>query len=238
MIGLILIAISWGLLRVQGRSLSVLGFNRPAQRLIELIAGFVLASLFASAQFLLISKFSEFEWLPNPDFRAAMAFDSLRWIINSVLYEELIFRGYLLYKAMELIGTRKACFLSAIAFGAYHWFSNEVFGSLVPMVYVFLLTSSFGFMLACSFSMTKSLVLPVALHLGWNTVTILVFSNGPLGSQMFLPSTTDTVLMSTSQQIFTSFAVPLGLVILVLWVVTHRVHRDWQLTQCHSGTDA
>lgn len=222
MIGLILIAVSWVLLRLQGRSLSALGFNKPSQRLVEFTAGLMLAGLFAAAQFILISHFSEFHWVLNPDFSAAMALESLRWNVNSVLYEELVFRGYLLYKAIELLGARKACLLSAAAFGVYHWFSYGVFGTLVPMVYVFLLTGSFGLMLAYSFAMSKSVVLPIALHLGWNIVTILIFSNGPIGAQLLLPSTTEPMAMSAFQQIVTSLAVPLGLVILVLWLVTQK----------------
>lgn len=225
MIGLILIAVSWFLLRIQNRSLSELGFNKPRQRLIEFMGGLMLAGLFVSVQFVLISHFSEFQWVINPDFSFSMALESLRWNINSVLYEELVFRGYLLYKAIELLGARKACFLSAAAFGIYHWFSYDVFGSVVPMIYVFLLTASFGLMLAYSFAMSKSVVLPIALHLGWNIVTILVFSSGPIGSQLLLPSTTEPMVMDTLQQIITSLVVPLGFVILVLWIVTKKVNR-------------
>ncbi len=57
--------------------------------------------------------------------------DSIRWNINSVLFEELLFRGYLLYKAIEWLGARKGCFLSAIAFGVYHWFSYGVIGNVI-----------------------------------------------------------------------------------------------------------
>lgn len=234
MIGLILIAVSWVLLRVQGQPLSALGFNKPLQRLIEFVGGLLLAGLFASTQFVLISKFAKFHWVLNPDLSIALVLDSLRWNINSVLYEELIFRGYLLYKAIELLGRRKACFLSAIAFGVYHWFSYEVFGNLVPMVYVLLLTGSFGLMLSYSFSMSKSVVLPIALHLGWNIVTIIVFSNGPLGAQLLLPSTTEPWAISVFEQLVTSIIVPIGLVILVLWVVTKKVRKYRQGTQSHS----
>lgn len=237
MIGIILIVISWGFLRIQGLSLSTLGFNKPLQRSIELIAGLLIASLFASAQFVLISYFSDFQWVLNPDFSAAMVLESLRWNLNSVLYEELIFRGYLLYKAIEIIGAKKACLLSSAAFGIYHWFSYEVLGSLVPMVYVFLITSSFGLMLAYSFAKSKSIILPIALHLGWNTITILVFSNGPLGPQLLMPSTTEPMLLTTFQQGITSLAVPFGFVIIVLWIVTKKVYRCSQLGLFHPNID-
>ncbi len=164
MIGLILISASWLLLRAEGKPLSVLGFNKPTQRGIECAMGLLIAALFASTQFLLTSHFADFEWVYNPDVNLSVAVESFRWNINSVLYEELLFRGYLLYKAIEFLGVRKACFLSSAAFGVYHWFSYGVFGSLVPMVYVFLMTGAFGLMLAYAFAKSNSIVLPVALH--------------------------------------------------------------------------
>ena len=42
-----------------------------------------------------------------------------------MLYEELLFRGYLLYQAMRLLGARRAVLLDAAAFGVYHWFSYD-----------------------------------------------------------------------------------------------------------------
>jgi len=53
-------------------------------------------------------------------------------------------------------------------------------------VYVLLSTGLFGLMLAMAFSRTGSLALPVGLHLGWNLVTNLLFSNGPLGAGLLL----------------------------------------------------
>ncbi|MCK7595317.1 CPBP family intramembrane glutamic endopeptidase [Pseudomarimonas salicorniae] len=225
MIGPVLIAVSWLLLRLQGRPLSELGFNKPVQRLVEFVSGLALAGLFASLQFVLIAHFARFRWMPNPDAGLALVMESLRWNINSVLYEELVFRGYLLYKAIEWLGVRRACFLSAAAFGVYHWFSYGVIGSLVPMVYVFLLTGSFGLMLAYSFAMSRSVVLPIALHLGWNLATILVFSNGPLGAQLLVPSSVESMPLSVGEQLLTSLVIPIGFVVLVLWGVTRGIGR-------------
>jgi len=66
MIGLILIAVSWLLLRAEGKSLSVLGFNKPFQRGIEFAIGFFIAALFASTQFLLKSHLADFDRKESP----------------------------------------------------------------------------------------------------------------------------------------------------------------------------
>ena len=76
---------------------------------------------------------------------------------------------------------------SSVVFGVYHWFSYEVFGSrLVLMAYIFLVTGAGGWMFSYAFAKTKSLYAPTGLHLGWNLVSAVVFSSGPLGNQLLL----------------------------------------------------
>jgi membrane protease YdiL (CAAX protease family) len=52
------------------------------------------------------------------------------WTLFSVLYEELIFRGVVLYILIKRIGEVKAILISCIAFGIYHWFSYGLFWNI------------------------------------------------------------------------------------------------------------
>lgn len=188
MIGLLLIAASWLLLRLEGKRLAVLGFNAPAVRLRQFAAGFAVAGAVVVLQQLALSWTTGIAWVHNEDFSFALAREHLRWNTNSVLYEELLFRGYLLYQAIRWLGIRRAVLLDAAAFGIYHWFSYGIFGNPVVMGYVFLLTGSFGLMTALAFARTKSVAAPIGLHLGWNVVSQVVFSSGPLGAAWLVPA--------------------------------------------------
>src|SRR5688500_16475389 len=66
----------------------------------------------------------------NPEFGVSEFFDSSTWMLRSVLLEELLFRGPLLYLVIRFLGINRACILSSVAFGVYHWFSYGVFGNL------------------------------------------------------------------------------------------------------------
>jgi membrane protease YdiL (CAAX protease family) len=226
MIGVILLVLSWLLLRFEGKSLRAIGFNQPVKRSAEFAWGILLASAFVVVQFLLIAYFAGFEWRLNPDFNLRDVLLSARWNVNSVLFEEFIFRGYLLYKTISMLGTGRGCWLSAAAFGIYHWFSYEVFGAPVQMIYVFVLTGMFGLVLAYAFAKTGSLFLPVALHLGWNLTTGMVFSNGPLGEQLLIPSQAEMAVLSVVQQLLTSIAFPMVLVGLVIWLLHYQPSRS------------
>ena len=108
------------------------------------------------------------------------------WDFKSVLTEELIFRGAVLYILIRRLGQPKAIAISAIAFGVYHWFSYGIFGNIVLMVVVFIGTATMGYALALAFAKTRSILMPIGLHFGWNFTLNTIFSKGPLGNGLLI----------------------------------------------------
>lgn len=188
MIGPILLLISWALLRGEGKTLRVLGFNLPALRAREFGLGFLVTGIAAAVQQLGSAWAAGDAWRRNPALTGELVLRQLRATINSVLFEELLFRGYLLYLAMRLLGPRRGVWLSAAAFGLYHWFTFGVLGNPRAMLYVLVLTGAFGAMCALAFARTQSIAAPIGLHLGWNFVSYVIFSAGPLGAGLLLPA--------------------------------------------------
>ncbi|RDX35348.1 CPBP family intramembrane metalloprotease [Kangiella sp. HD9-110m-PIT-SAG06] len=217
MIGLILIVLTWFLLRLERKNLTSIGFNKPLQRSLELVAGIVVAALFCLIQNVLSSSFGHFEWKVNTDFGVNSVLESFRWVLNSVLYEELLFRGYLFFKAIQLFGGRLACLISSVAFGIYHWFSYEVFGQPITMFYVFILTAIPGLMFSYAFLRTQSIILPIGLHLGWNIMNIIIFSKGSVGQQLlFAEPASGLTTLNGWDAILVDLVIPLSLPLLVI----------------------
>jgi uncharacterized protein len=161
--------------------------GRAVLRLRQFGAGFLAAGLSVVVQQLGHAAVADVPWRLNPGADAVLLGRSVLWNVNSVLYEELLFRGYLLYQAVRRLGARRGVLLAATAFGVYHWFSYGIVGNVVMMAFVFILTGAFGFMLAVAFVKTRSIALPIGLHLGWNLVAYAGFSTGPLGPVLFVP---------------------------------------------------
>jgi membrane protease YdiL (CAAX protease family) len=223
MIGPILILASWLLLRIEGKGLAELGFNAPRARARQFAGGFCLTAVAASAQQLGLAYAAGNEWVLNPAFSGALLLESVRWNVNSVLYEELLFRGYLLYQAIRLLGPRRAALLDAAAFGVYHWFSFGALGNPVAMAFVFVMTGAFGLMFAISFRETKSVALPLGLHFGWNMVTNLVFSAGPLGATLLVAANgTHRFQVHAVAGMLLRIALPMLVVAGVCWYLTRR----------------
>ncbi len=185
---LVALFLSWLLLRVTVHEpLTVLGVVPTKHRMIEFVAGMSFMALIAVINFTWQAHFKDVSYQVNPDYGLGQLLGGSYWVLSAVLYEELLFRGALLYLLIRYIGIVKACLVSSIAFGVYHWFSYEVFGSrLILMIYIFLVTGAGGWMFAFAYAKTRSLFAPIGLHLGWNLVTAVVFSSGPIGEQWLI----------------------------------------------------
>jgi uncharacterized protein len=209
MIGILIqLAISWFLLWLfEKKDLSVLGFKPTKSRIHNFLFGFLAAATCFTIYFLVTTTLTKTNWSINKAFRINQFASSSWWTINSVIFEELIFRGALLYILIQKTGVLKACLISSIAFGIYHWFSFGVFGSPVQMIYVFFSTGLWGLMYSLSFAKTKSLYLPVGLHLGWNFLSIVIFSQGPLGQQFFINNNNGQLLSGIPALILTLFQI-------------------------------
>ncbi|HAK11710.1 MAG TPA: CPBP family intramembrane metalloprotease [Chitinophagaceae bacterium] len=129
----------------------------------------------------------------NPSFSLLLLANGIWWNIKSVLFEELIFRGALFYLLIQWLGAKKALWLSAAAFGVYHWFSYEILGQPIPMLVIFLLTATAGLVYGYAYLKTATLYAPIAMHFAWNFTNNFLFSGGQIGKGIFVLLPTDTV---------------------------------------------
>lgn len=189
MIGLaVVILLTWLLLKyVVKEPISVLGIAPTSQRLRELTVGITFMAIVGFINFLWQADAKEISYVLSEDYSFFDFLWGSFWVFRSVLFEELLFRGVLLFLLIKYVGIFKGCLFSAITFGVYHWFSYEVFGErIILMAYIFLVTGAGGWMFAYAYAKTKSLYLPTGLHFGWNFVTAIIFSSGPIGNQLLI----------------------------------------------------
>ena len=76
------------------------------------------------------------------------------------------------------------------------------------MLVVFLMTSLSGLVWAYAFEKSKSMMLPIGLHLGWNFVFNSVFSKGPLGDQILIPQADKAHYLTDTLSFFIQFLLP------------------------------
>ncbi len=229
MIGiLVALAISWLLLfLIEKKNILALGFLPILKRLKQLTFGFIITAILCVIVQYFESYLKSSAWVLNENISGAIVFQSFLWDVKSVVTEELIFRGALLYILIQKLGSRKAILISAIGFGIYHWFSFGVLGNIIAMIFVFTGTGLMGYAWAWAFSKTKSIMLPFGLHLGWNFVHNSIFSKGPLG-ELVMVSRGGTELVDWSwilNFVSSSIVVPILLLIWIRYFVTDETER-------------
>jgi len=188
MIGLVVqLAISWLIIWLFNKgNLNVLGFFPTKKRLFDFGLFFLITAICCCSDFLIRMYFAGELWKLNPNLSASLVLSGIWWNLKSVMFEELIFRGALLYILIKKLGAVRAIIISAIAFGVYHWFSQELFGDARQMVIMFLVTGTMGLLLAYGYAKTFSLYIPCAVHLGWNITRSVLFSERVIGDQLLV----------------------------------------------------
>lgn len=185
---LVQLILSWLLLwRIEKSNLSVLGLYPTRQRLFYFSFFFLLAAACSVSGFGLRMWLAGHRWQLNPSLNIGETLLAVWWNIKSVMFEELLFRGALLYLLIKKMGAGIAIIVSAIAFGIYHWFSQEILGNPMQMLYTFAITGTMGLLLAYGFVKKFSLFIPLGIHLGWNLSQSVVFSESVLGNQLLVP---------------------------------------------------
>lgn len=178
----VILAISWLLFfLIEKENILALGFLPCIKRAKQFLTGFIISGVLCFMVQYLEAFLKSSTWVLNEDISGSMVIKAFWWDIKSVLTEELIFRGAILYLLIKKIGSNISILISAIAFGVYHWFSYGVLGHVLAMILVFIGTGLMGYAWAWAFSKTNSIMLPFGLHLGWNFVYGTLFSKGPLG---------------------------------------------------------
>jgi len=188
MVGIVVqLALSWLIIRiVEKRNLSVLGFSPTKIRLIDFAVFFLITATCCSSDFIMRMLFAEQRWKLNPALSFKLILEGVWWNVKSVLFEELIFRGVLLYILIKRLGPWWGIIISSVAFGIYHWFSHETFGNPVQMIITFLTTGLMGIIYAYGYAKTFSLYIPIAIHLGWNFTRSVIFSETVIGDQLLV----------------------------------------------------
>jgi membrane protease YdiL (CAAX protease family) len=225
MLGIIVeLAISWVLLwLIEKKHLSALGLIPTKRRIFQFLFLFFVAGLCCASGYLLRMYYGE-KWAINPSITFSRVLEALWWNIKSVLYEELIYRGAILYILLKRFGAGWGIVLSSIAFGIYHWFSFEVVGNIPGMIQVFLITGAMGLVLAYAFWKTWSMYAAIGIHLGWNFVTLAIFSGGTIGNQVLVHLPTPAVQVSYFEYGIVVF-LPIISVLLLSFLLLRRM-RD------------
>ena len=215
-----LLLLSWALIWLFERgNLSVLGFAPTQKRLKYFVILFSVSAFFATSAFLLRMYFAKEEYEITASLTANKILLDVWYQIRTVLTEELLFRGILLYIVIKVIGHTKAIFISAVLFGAIHLLDAAAWGNINQMILVFSFTFSMGLLLAYAYAKSFSILIPFAIHFGWNLIQNYIFPDNAAGNHIFILSAPPPTVTVSYFSFFTMLFFPKIAVVVVDYLI-------------------
>ncbi len=207
MLGIVVIlGVSWLLLYfIQKENLAILGFFPIKKRLLQFGLGLLFIFLVRLLFVFIETKIHSSVWVKNSNFEWILLLKDIQYHFISALTEDLVFRGAILYILIKRLGRQWGIFISAAAFGVYHWFSYGMLDSRwIELALVFLGTGFTGYVWAFTFAKSKSIFLALGFHLAWNLCSSFFFPSQPFG-ELIYQETSRTDLVGWSELFFYLF---------------------------------
>lgn len=163
---LLTLLVTWACLRLRKEPLSSVGFLLNRQWFQQAGIGLALGagSLMLAATMIWATGGVGFELDPDRSL-SALAF-GLYYFLFVALFEENLFRGFLFQRLVAGTGVWVAQIAMALLFAFGHWDNPGMDGATKIIASIELALAAI--MLGLAYLRTRSLALPIGLHLGWN----------------------------------------------------------------------
>jgi membrane protease YdiL (CAAX protease family) len=209
---------TWIMYRMDGKSLKALGLNITIHHFFFLILGLVIGVFALGLETLLRTIYTGEHWNINRSVNQLALWKTLYFILPSVVVQELMFRGYLFTKTIEVTNVVIANVIFSILFMLIHILDKDVLQNTGQLIFL-AVSIPFGHLLfAVALLKSKTLYFPIGLHWGNNWASFCLIGYG---------KNENVVFPITNQQVFTSwvpfmimlviFNVFFLLVTLVIW---------------------
>jgi membrane protease YdiL (CAAX protease family) len=194
-------------LKIEHKTLADIGidkFNQLSKNLIwGLLWGIVLMTIMYGTMFALTNLAAS----KNPNTLVLdFLLHSIPVIFFLALMEELIFRGYAMFKLRQAIGIRGALYTTSVLFGLYHGLSfDAAFGPAM-----------FGLLFGLMALWSKSLVLPTIFHFSVNWIQTLFGMKTQYTQGLYELSLNENIQRLPAETVGITLSVLLGVIGLVL----------------------
>lgn len=164
----LLVIVTWFLYRTEGKSVKALGLNITAKHLLFLILGLLIGIAALGLENFLRSVYTGERWSINSRIDQSALWKALYIILPSVIVQELIFRGYLFAKTIEITNVVIANVILGILFMLVHVLDRHVTQNIWQLVFLIVSIPIGHLLFATALLRSKTLYFPIGLHWGNN----------------------------------------------------------------------
>lgn len=214
---ILLFIATWFMYKGEGRTLKAIGLNFSLRNVLFLPLGVLIGAFaFFGAKYLRTVLVGEtFELSVSIDYSTILY--AFYFILPQVATEELLFRGYLFKKTIEVSNVVIANVIFSILFTLIHVLDEGVLSNL-GMIVMFSVSIPVGHLLfATGLLKSKTLYFPIGLHLGNNWATRHLINSNNSGESIFFIS--NTVMFDTWTPFITMLILFNGFYLLVTFLI-------------------
>jgi len=169
--------------RLEGRSFLGLGFRPGWRWVLECLSGVFGGILLILATALLVRSMDGFHWERTPGIGARQLLAASWPLLGVAFNEELFARGYPFQRLVEGAGPWVGQLVLAGLFALIHWGNPGMHGA--TKAWATLNIGLAAILLGFCYLRTRSLALPIGLHLGWNWTQGSLLGFGVSGTTEF-----------------------------------------------------
>jgi membrane protease YdiL (CAAX protease family) len=164
----LLLLITWLLLRTDRQKISSLGLDPSFRNIAYLFWGLGIGTLTFLTATWLRTLYTGEDWHLSSYVNTGSILRSLYYILPTVMVQELMFRGYLFTKTISRYGVVWTNVIFAIAFTLVHVIDYDVLQSLPRIVMLALIIPVGHLWFAAALLRSRTLLFPIGLHWGNN----------------------------------------------------------------------
>lgn len=173
--------ITWAFLELEERPLASIGLALERRRGAQFLGGALAGAALMATTGLAIYLMNGFHWIRTPGVGPGQLFQGAWLYLSVALGEELLFRGYCFQRLEEGIGIVATLAVTALCFALAHWGNPGMTGA--TRFWATLNIGLAAILLGLAYLRTRSLALPVGIHLGWNWTQGSLLGFGVSGTQ-------------------------------------------------------
>jgi uncharacterized protein len=161
-----LLLVTWVCVRLRRESISSIGFVPDRRWAREFGAGSLLglATVLLAVAMMWTVKGVRFEL--DPARSIGLLVDGAYLFLFVALFEETLFRGFVFQRLVAGAGVWIAQLMLGIVFATSHWGNPDMHGATLALATIELFLGAV--LLGLAYLRTRSLALPIGIHLGWN----------------------------------------------------------------------
>jgi membrane protease YdiL (CAAX protease family) len=181
----LLTIVTWILYRTEGKSLNELGLNITSKHLLFLALGLVIGIAALAGETLFRTVYTGERLTFSSTVNQGDLWKALYLVLPSVVVQELIFRGYLFTKTIEITGVIIANTIFSILFMLAHVLDKDALQNPGQLVFLIVSIPVGHLLFATALLKSRTLYFPIGLHWGNNWASFCLIDYGKNKNAIF-----------------------------------------------------